>query len=295
MKKRSIVVVSPWGTRMRSLRVPLWVTLTLVFMVVAGFVGYFTPLDRLIMTEQELAQKQSLEDQNERLRNNIGATLKLLTTLRERTVRMQESRERYKEVIGLPPDSPRPSAMRRNAPETRMSPSDVLAHVSECERLIERFVAAAASGRQSLFDTIPVTRPVDRSHSIISRRFGMARDPFTSMQKMHFGVDLAAGIGTPVVAAASGVVIRTENDPVWGRRIMIAHGRNFRTVYAHLDAIKVSVGRVVRRGEEIGTVGMSGLTTGAHLHYEVLQNDRQLNPEEFFFPEWIAVWGDNGR
>jgi murein DD-endopeptidase MepM/ murein hydrolase activator NlpD len=291
MSKRSIYLISPRGTRVRALRVPLWAALAVILMSAAGIAGYFVPFDRLILTEQELAQKETLEERNKRLHSNIGATLKLLSTLRERTARLQADKEQHMDLIGLPQE-PLPAAPPRKAPAAAAPSPTVLQRMSESERLIEDFAAAVMTGRHSLFDTIPVSRPVDMSQAIVSRRFGMARDPFTGKQKMHYGVDFAAEIGVPVVASASGVVTRVENDPGWGRRITIAHGRGFRTVYAHLDAVKVAQGRTVRRGEEIGTVGMSGLTTGPHLHYEILHGDVNLDPEEYFFPDWLVAMQD---
>jgi murein DD-endopeptidase MepM/ murein hydrolase activator NlpD len=279
---------------MRALRVPLWVVLTVVFMAVAGVAGYFVPFDQLILTEQELAQQNSLAEQNERLHNNIGATLRMLSGLRERTERLQTNKNKHRDLIGLP-DAERDEAAhvrQRASVAPPMPPTVVLERLGESERLIGDFAELVSAGRQSLFDTIPVIRPVAMAESIMSRRFGMGRDPFTGKQKMHYGVDFAADIGVSVIATASGTVSLVENDPVWGRRVVISHGRGFRTVYAHLGTVKVTQGRTVRRGEEIGTVGMSGLTTGPHVHYELWHRDRQLNPEYYFFPEWIVALQD---
>jgi murein DD-endopeptidase MepM/ murein hydrolase activator NlpD len=69
----------------------------------------------------------------------------------------------------------------------------------------------------------------------------------------------------------------------------VTHGRGFKTVYAHLGSVRTTRGRTVARGEVIGTVGMSGLTTGPHLHYEIWLRDKQLNPEEYIFPDDVAM------
>jgi murein DD-endopeptidase MepM/ murein hydrolase activator NlpD len=289
MGKRSIFFVPSRGTRVKALRLPLWSVAALFLMAAVGIAGYFVPLDRLIMTDQELAQKQNLAEQNERLHSNIGATLKMLSGLKERTERLTVDKERHKDVIGLPADPASVKRPRKPPPVSSLSSAAMVRHIESSERLVEKFTAALGDGGRNLFDTVPVARPVCPSRSIVSRRFGMGRDPFTGKQKMHYGTDFAAEIGVPVIATASGVVTTVENDAVWGRRIVISHGRGFRTVYAHLGTVKVAQGRAVRRGDEIGTIGMSGLTTGAHVHYELWLRDRRLNPEEYFFPDWVVA------
>jgi len=286
-KDRSVFLVPASGTRMKDLRIPLWAVITLVLAAVAGIAGFFVPLDRLILTEQELAQKKDLEEQNDRLHNNIGATLRMLSALKERTARLEATRDQYRDLVGLPQKPP--PAPARKPPGAGLSPAAVSRQISETEKLVARFASLVGEEGRSLFDTIPVCRPVSPSRSIVSKQFGMDRDPFTGKAKMHFGIDFAAESGVPVVACAAGTVTRVENDPVWGRRVTIAHGRGFKTVYAHLGTVSAAQGRSVKRGEAIGTVGMSGLTTGPHVHYEILHKDKQVNPEEYFFPEWVVA------
>ncbi|MCL2183617.1 MAG: M23 family metallopeptidase [Chitinispirillia bacterium] len=288
MGKRSIFFVPSRGTRVKTLRVPLWFVIILVVMAAAGIAGYFVPLDRLIMTDQEQAQVQSLTEQNERLHSNIGATLRMLSGLKERTERISTRKEQYKDVIGLPYE-PAPAKPQSKQAAPALSSSAILRHIDVSEQLIGKFAGALGDGKRTVFDTVPVARPVSPWKSIVSKQFGMGLDPFTGHQKMHYGTDFAAQIGEPVVATANGIVTMVENDAVWGRRLVITHGRGFRTVYAHLGTVKVAQGRLVKRGEEIGTVGVSGLTTGPHLHYELWLKDKQLNPEDYLFPEWIVM------
>ena len=78
--------------------------------------------------------------------------------------------------------------------------------------------------------------------------------------------------------------MRVEKDAVWGNRIVIAHADSISTVYAHLGTVSTASGRTVKRGEVIGTIGYSGLTTGPHVHYEILKNGVAVDPESFFYP-----------
>ena len=284
-------MMPPGGSRLRALRVPKWLLIALALLAVAGFVGFFVPLDRLMLTDQELAQSSNLRQQNDRLSNNIGFTLKHLSALKERIGRLQVAKEQHFEAIGLP-DKPQPVKPPQKTPAVGLSPAAVLRHIGEYEKIVLGFTLAVGDEKRNLFDTIPVCRPVQPSRSVVSRRYGMTMDPFTSKPKMHYGVDIAAEIGTPIAATAVGVVTQVDVDLVWGKRVTITHGRGFRTVYAHMGTIKAVKGKSVARGEEIGTMGSSGLTTGPHLHYELWHNDKQQNPEEYFFPEEITVSGN---
>jgi len=284
--KPSIMLVPPQG-RIKNLRLSLWVAVALVVMAALGIVGYFIPVDRLILTAQELEQKKNLEEQNERLHQNIGVTLKMLSGLREHTESLEAKKTSANEVIGLPQAPPQLKRGKAASAPPAVAPAEILRRVDEQEKFIAGFAAAIAEvsgGGRCLFDTIPVLHPVSGYRSVVTRRFGMSRDPFTSKQKMHYGTDFAAADGTPVVASASGFVTLVENDPEWGRRVTISHGRGLRTVYAHLGSVRVTQGRPVRRGDEIGTVGVTGLTTGPHVHYELWLGSQQINPEEYLFP-----------
>jgi len=289
MKKgRSVYLMPPGGSRL--LRVPLWLLITVAALAAVGTAGFFVPLDRLMLTDQELAQSNNLRKQNDRLSSNIGFTLKHLSALKDRIARIQGAKEQHFEAIGLP-DKPRPVKPPQKTPAVGLSSAAVLRHIGEYEKVLTGFALAVGGEKRNLFDTIPVCRPVQPARSVVTRRFGMTVDPFTSKPKMHYGVDITAEIGTPVTATAVGVVTQVDADLVWGKRVTITHGRGFRTVYAHLGTARAIKGKAVARGEEIGTMGASGLTTGPHLHYELWRDDKQQNPEEYFFPDEMAADG----
>ncbi len=109
--------------------------------------------------------------------------------------------------------------------------------------------------------------------------YGMRIHPITGLWHLHNGIDLAGPIGTPVLAARSGRVVHMENDTAgYGRMIILDHGGGFRTLYAHLDAFRVRVGQYVSTGQQIGTLGNTGRSTGPHLHFSVIRNGRWEDP-----------------
>lgn len=116
----------------------------------------------------------------------------------------------------------------------------------------------------------------------ISSRFGMRKHPVLGYSRMHKGVDFAAPIGSPILAAGKGVVQIVARKGGYGKYIRIKHSNEYSTAYAHLSryAKNIAKGTKVKQGQVIGYVGMTGVTSGPHLHYEVLQNGKQINPQK---------------
>jgi murein DD-endopeptidase MepM/ murein hydrolase activator NlpD len=115
----------------------------------------------------------------------------------------------------------------------------------------------------------------------ITGSFGERIDPFNGEGAFHRGVDISASYGQPVIAPADGVVIFADFMGGYGRAIALDHGHGITTRYGHLASYAVVTGQYVRRGDTIGYVGLSGRSTGPHLHYEVRINDTPVNPHKF--------------
>jgi murein DD-endopeptidase MepM/ murein hydrolase activator NlpD len=124
----------------------------------------------------------------------------------------------------------------------------------------------------------PSAWPVDGR---LTSPFGARSDPFSGEGAFHTGVDISALFGTPVRAAADGIVIFAEMENGYGRLIKIDHGNGIETYYAHLSRFYVQEGQDVRRGEMIGAVGSSGQVTAPHLHYEVRIGHAPMNPYRY--------------
>lgn len=133
--------------------------------------------------------------------------------------------------------------------------------------------ASGRSSRKFLMRT-----PVNGAR--LSSGYGMRRHPILGYSRMHKGIDFAAGAGTPVMAAGDGVVRRASTYGGYGNYIRVSHADGYETAYAHLSryARGIRPGVRVRQGQIIGYVGSTGRSTGPHLHYEVMQRGRQVNP-----------------
>jgi murein DD-endopeptidase MepM/ murein hydrolase activator NlpD len=113
--------------------------------------------------------------------------------------------------------------------------------------------------------------------------FGMRVHPILQKMKMHEGIDLTAPRGTKIFATADGVVLQAGyTDGGYGNKIIIDHGFGYRTLYGHCYKINVKPGQKVKRGDVIGLVGSTGLSTCPHLHYEVHVNGKKVNPINYY-------------
>lgn len=126
---------------------------------------------------------------------------------------------------------------------------------------------------------LPTSQPVNVAYNASS--FGVRLDPFTGRAAMHEGIDFAAPVGTPIVAAAGGVVTVAEFHPQYGNMLEIDHGNDLITRYAHTSRIVVHVGDIVRRGQHVADIGTTGRSTGPHLHFEVRIKGVAQDPRKF--------------
>ena len=127
--------------------------------------------------------------------------------------------------------------------------------------------------------TVPTTMPVEAGY--YSSNYGYRIDPINGRNTFHTGVDIIASPGTPVMAAAGGVVATVVRDPEYGNMVDVDHDNGLTTRYAHLTRSLVKVGDVVMKGQKIALVGATGRVTGPHLHFEVREKGIPLNPNKF--------------
>lgn len=123
--------------------------------------------------------------------------------------------------------------------------------------------------------------PAPASRTVTSP-FGMRWHPVYGSYRMHNGIDIGASYGTNVLAADGGIVVTSTYSSSYGYYIVIDHGNGMKTTYAHLSKLLVSVGQSVSRGQVIGLIGSTGVSTGPHLHFEVSVNGGRVNPMNYY-------------
>lgn len=139
--------------------------------------------------------------------------------------------------------------------------------------------------REALLSAIPAIQPISNKELIrLASGYGRRYHPIYKVRKMHYGIDFSAPIGTPIYATADGTIKDISvSFRGYGKEVEIDHGFGFQTRYAHLHEFAIKKGDQVKRGELIGYVGNTGLSTASHLHYEVIRNNKRVNPVHYFF------------
>lgn len=167
--------------------------------------------------------------------------------------------------------------------------SDMRGALSQVERRMFLFkdqrnnLLQTLETKEDKYRRTPSIRPVIGGR--ISDKFGLRVDPFTELRRHHDGIDIVAEIGSDVVSSAAGVVVVAKRTYSigrgYGKEVVVDHGDGVRTRYAHLSKVLVKEGQRIKRHEVIGQVGDTGRSTGPHLHYEVLVDDKPVNPFNF--------------
>ena len=185
------------------------------------------------------------------------------------------------EVGGAPGDFSRAYLPLHRQELAARKMQDFLSHLSESVRLEEvrqqDLLRALRENRDALA-SMPSIWPVV---GFISSSFGGRSSPFGGGGQFHKGLDISNRMGTPVLAAAQGAVFLAARDGAYGNSVEINHGGGIVTKYGHMQRWAVQPGQWVKRGEIIGYIGMSGRTTGPHLHYEVRLNGVPVNPMRY--------------
>ena len=249
---------------------------------------------KLPMLESALAsvQEQQTRKSESFLRENINAMAIKIGQMQAQLVRLDALGERVSALAGLRPgefrfgETPgRGGTLPTSMHSQNLSMGDISRQADTLSHLMDSRGDDLGILETALFDArsrkrlLPTVMPVDSTWSASS--FGRRIDPFTGEYAMHEGIDFIADVGTPIFAAATGVVVFAKYHPQYGNLVEIDHGNDFVTRYAHASHIFVKLGQVVQRGTKIAEVGTTGRSTGPHLHFEVRYRGVAQNPAKF--------------
>lgn len=147
-------------------------------------------------------------------------------------------------------------------------------------------VVKFAKNKEKLVASIPAIMPInqkDLAHAVTSG-FGWRTHPIYKTAEFHPGMDFSAEQGTPIYATGDGVVEKADAlAQGYGNHVVIDHGFGYKTLYGHMSKIAARVGQKVQRGQLIGYVGSTGLSTAPHIHYEVIRNNEKVNPINYYY------------
>jgi len=261
-------------------------------------VGLFALVFRLA-AEADVPMVQKLvsfvmRDQAERnaqyVQNNVTAMAKMLGDMQARLLRLDALGERVSKLAGIRPEEfnfrelpGRGGPLSGDARGlTLRELQDQAARVGQSVEQRDDFMNVVESelvANEARDALLPHGAPV--SEGFVASGYGMRTVPFTGQVSMHTGVDFAAPVGTPILAAAGGVVVSAETRPDFGNMVEIDHGKGVSTMYAHTSRMLVKSGDIVRKGQKIAEVGTTGRSTGPHLHFEVHVNGVPQNPSKY--------------
>lgn len=221
--------------------------------------------------------------------NHINALALQLGQIQARMMRLDALSDRLAEVAGIKdkdiqsgqvPGQGGPMVGERllSAAEVEQQIAQLLRDLEERSARLD--VLEAMLLQQNLKNsTLPSGQPVDAGYN--SSSFGWRVDPFTGKMALHEGLDYMAEAGSPILAAADGIVTQAESTPDYGNIVKVDHGSGLETRYAHASRLLVRTGDRVARGQLIAEVGNTGRSTGAHLHFEVRLNGVALDPRKY--------------
>ncbi|WP_415036513.1 M23 family metallopeptidase [Azonexus sp.] len=243
---------------------------------------------RLPIVEDVLLSVQQKETRKTRdfITNNLNLMATRLGELQGRLLQLDSLGERVSKLSGIkqsaPPVTETPPGQGGPFLPAPLSATELQQEIERLAGALEQRAETLALMEIALLERrvenrlLPSTLPVKNAR--IGSGFGHRSDPFLGLRSRHDGLDFSAPSGTPVVAAADGVVLSASFHPEFGNVIDVDHGEGLTSRYAHLSKMDATVSQIVRRGEKIGEIGTTGRSTGPHLHFEVRMFDVPQNP-----------------
>lgn len=234
-----------------------------------------------------LVIRDEVEQRDRFMRENLDAMARKVGEMQAKLLQLESLGERVSGLAGLNPADIRtpPGQGGVLIPGRGLSFEELQVTLSELDRLSAHGADLLTVVESRLFDQkirrsmLPTAPPV--SGGSIGSPFGWRIDPITGRSALHTGLDFQADIGTPILAAAGGVVVAQEYHPAFGNLVEVDHGQDLVSRYAHASRVLVKKGDLVKRGQKIAEVGSSGRSTGPHLHFEVLVQGIQQDPRKF--------------
>jgi murein DD-endopeptidase MepM/ murein hydrolase activator NlpD len=254
--------------------------------VLVGLIGSMaaapTVIRRVYKNNYAHSMRQEREIQRQRLRENVVQMSSLERSLEEQRIRV----EKLITVYGLDrslgaggfstPATPAASGTKEELTDAQRREVSLQRAMARLQQQLE-LIARYESENAAIVRHTPSILPIPSDQFVLTAPFGNRIHPFTRASDFHKGLDLSAPRGTPIYAAAEGVVTFAGRYPLkysvnwwrYGNVVVVNHANRFITIYAHCDTVSVRPGQQVRQGQTIATVGSTGWSTNAHLHYEI--------------------------
>jgi murein DD-endopeptidase MepM/ murein hydrolase activator NlpD len=272
-------------------------TLVLLLMLASGAIYHFVFLKAardgwpIVSQIVKLVVRDEIAQRDRFMRENLDAIANRVGEMHAKLVKLEAVGERVSGMAGVKVQEmkpvPRTSDDGRGGPfvpAPQPSLQELQDLLSTLDEATEQHLDLFTLVESRLLDArlrammVPNSRPVEGP---VGSGFGFRIDPFSSRAALHTGLDFPAEVGTPIQAAAGGLVLSSDWHPAYGHMVEVDHGNGLVTRYAHASKLLVDAGALVKRGQKIAEVGSTGRSTGPHLHFEVLLDGVPQDPVRF--------------
>ncbi len=304
LSRTRVLQFTPWSLALGLLvsAIPLMmISLALYHAIVLKAAQEHWPI---ISEAVRYVERKELAQRDHYMRENLDAMAAKVGELQARLLRLEAVSEKVAGMAGMKPaelkaieapanptsgaaagqGGPLVSMLPNRLPATPLSAQDIHRQLDDLQALSDRNTDLFTLIESRLFEKrleallIPSSAPVNGP---VGSGFGFRSDPFTRRAALHTGLDYPGEVGTPIMAAAGGVVLSASNHPEYGLLVELDHGNGLITRYGHTSKMWVKQGDLVKRGQKIADIGSTGRSTGPHLHFEVLVEGVQQNPAKF--------------
>ncbi len=235
----------------------------------------------------KLVVKDEFEQRDRFMRENLDVMAKRLGEMQAKMVQLEALGERVAGLAGVSPKEIKSSMGSGGAlvGSRSLTMEELQGTLADLDKITDQRVDLMTLMESRLFDLkikklmVPTQQPV--VGGALGSSFGWRIDPVNGQSALHTGLDFPAAQGTPIVAAAGGVVVTQEYHPAYGNMLEIDHGNDLITRYAHASKVLAKKGDLIKRGQKIAEVGSTGRSTGSHLHFEVLVQGVFQDPQKF--------------
>jgi murein DD-endopeptidase MepM/ murein hydrolase activator NlpD len=298
-KKFTVLVVPSPNDRIRRYEISgRWIrwggAAGLVFLAIAGVFSILA----FILFEKE-ARMIALQHQSRLQKEEIVRIYRRLQDIHSTMVDVAKLERKVRLIMNTTESNSSNVALGLGGPEQSVAPSVLIQKgrrgmedlMTEMDRQIGDIEHGVLNQEESLAGLKHViqdrqtewafTPSIWPAHGVVTSRFGWRTSPFGLGRDFHPGLDIAGSMGTPIIATASGTVSLAGWDQGFGKTVVIDHTSSISTLYGHLEKVAVYEGEHVKRGDVIGYLGNSGLSTGPHLHYQIMVNRSPVNPRRY--------------
>ncbi len=294
-----LIITDPWLAKSRALHLSgarmlllmVLASMLMLFMAVAMYHWIFLKGARerwpVVGALVRLVVQDEFEQRDKFMRENLDVLARQLGAMQAKLTQLESLGERVSGLAGINPNQIKSNPGQGGALVTGrpLSVDELQATLADLDRLTMQRTDLLTVLESRLFDQkmrnmmVPTQKPVADGN--LGSGFGWRIDPITGHSALHTGLDFQTDTGTPILAAAGGVVVTQEYHPAYGNMVEIDHGNDLVTRYAHASVVNVRTGDIVRRGQKVAGVGTTGRSTGAHLHFEVLVRGVPQDPQKF--------------